>query len=94
MDRFVLLTGGRERSGADPFDTAYLFDSQLEYWIQDPAQPQLKTARGSHASIATNTASYVFGGELGNERMANTFERLSHNVEFDWEGNSKAREWT
>ena len=87
-----MLTGGldetKKRSGL-----AFLLDLDSESGAWQ-AQPSLRTPRTKHASTATDTAVYVFGGTGDDQEIINYFERLSLKEERDWYNRVIERQWT
>lgn len=74
-DRFIILSGG-----VDAYDLVcsqvFKFDTKTEQWVTSPAQACLKTARQAHASCATESAAFVYGGNDQNDRALGTMELL------------------
>ena len=86
--RYLMLSGGMDQSGKR-CDNVWLFDTATGEWVTSSAYPNLKTARSSHSSCASESKAFVYGG-VG----VDTIEYLPLEEKRDWRGRVKQPEWT
>ena len=90
-ERYLLLTGGKDENGQRSVET-FVFDLVVGQWLVDPLQPSLKEPRTKHASCATQSSVFVFGG-FNNEYKTNSFERRQIDIQGDLWSNIAQAEW-
>ena len=92
-DRQVLMTGGSNQDGLIPSSKVFLLNSRSGKWVTEPRQPSLNVARYWHASCATTSAVFVFGGCDADCKDLDILERLSLRAERERSGRFKQPCW-
>lgn len=91
-NRYVLLSGGFDLHSNTCSDV-YVFDTQIEEWISEPQQPNLKNARAEHSSCATEESVLVYGGWNKDNEPLNSIEFMSLLSHHNFWGNEVAPHW-
>ena len=89
----MLLSGGNDENN-ETCAEVFLFDTQISDWVVSPAQPSLVTARYHHASCATESAAFVYGGADQDQEYLDQMEYQRLDEKHDWLGRKKMPQWT